>query len=346
MFIFPDDKVLQYSGRIDFDNPKEPVFVYAASYVKLIFTGTFVKVKISNRRNYWTNYLGYILDGEQGKFALSDEEGAQVYTIAENLKDERHELLLFKRMDSCHIFNFYGFEVEDGAETHMPKLKPARRMEVFGDSVSCGEVSEAVDYVGKIDPEHDGQYSNSWYSYAWMTARKLGAELHDTSQGGIALLDKTGWFLEPDYLGVESCYDKIEYCPVLSPVKQWDFNKYQPQVVVVAIGQNDNHPVDYMAEDYNGEKAVYWRKKYQQFIEKLMELYPKSQIILATTILMHDKNWDQSIEEVCSNIGSDRVHHFLYTKNGCGTPGHIRIPEAEQMADELSAYINSLGDIW
>lgn len=346
MFIFPDDKILQYSGRIDFDNPKEPVFVYAASYVKLIFTGTFVKVKISNRRNYWTNYLGYILDGEQGKFPLADEEGAQVYTIAENLKDERHELLLFKRMDSCHIFTLYGFEVEDGAEMYMPKPKPARRMEVFGDSVSCGEVSEAVDYVGKIDPEHDGQYSNSWYSYAWMTARKLGAELHDTSQGGIALLDKTGWFLEPDYLGVESCYDKIEYCPVLSPVKQWDFNKYQPQVVVVAIGQNDNHPVDYMAEDYNCEKAVYWRKKYQQFIEKLIELYPKSQIILATTILMHDKNWDQSIEEVCSNIGSDRVHHFLYTQNGCGTPGHIRIPEAEQMADELSAYINSLGDVW
>lgn len=346
MFIFPDDKVLQYSGRIDFDNPKEPVFVYAASYVKLIFTGTFVKVKISNRRNYWTNYLGYILDGEQGKFPLADEEGAQVYTIAENLKDERHELLLFKRMDSCHILTLYGFEVEDGAKTYMPKPKSARRMEVFGDSVSCGEVSEAVDYVGKTDPEHDGQYSNSWYSYAWMTARKLGAELHDTSQGGIALLDKTGWFLEPDYLGVESCYDKIEYCPVLSPVKHWDFNKYQPQVVVVAIGQNDNHPVDYMAEDYNCEKAVYWRKKYQQFIEKLMELYPKSQIILATTILMHDKNWDQSIEEVCSKIGSDRVHHFLYTKNGCGTPGHIRIPEAEQMADELSAYINSLGDIW
>lgn len=26
--------------------------------------------------------------------------------------------------------------------------------------------------------------------------------------------------------------------------------------------------------------------------------------------------------------------------------GHIRIPEAEEMAEELSAYINSLGDIW
>ena len=58
MYIYPDNAALQYSGRIDFDCPAEPVFVYAASYVKLIFTGTFVKVKISNRRNYWTNYIG------------------------------------------------------------------------------------------------------------------------------------------------------------------------------------------------------------------------------------------------------------------------------------------------
>ena len=78
MYIYPDNAALQYSGRIDFDCPAEPVFVYAASYVKLIFTGTFVKVKISNRRNYWTNYIGYILDGEQGKFALDMEQGTKV----------------------------------------------------------------------------------------------------------------------------------------------------------------------------------------------------------------------------------------------------------------------------
>lgn len=162
MYIYPDNAALQYSGRIDFDCPAEPVFVYAASYVKLIFTGTFVKVKISNRRNYWTNYIGYILDGEQGKFALDMEQGTKVYTIAENLESGRHELLLFKRMDSCHIFTLYGFELEDGAEIFLPEPKPERRMEVFGDSVSCGEVSEALEYVGKPDPEHDGEYSNSW----------------------------------------------------------------------------------------------------------------------------------------------------------------------------------------
>ena len=111
-------------------------------------------------------------------------------------------------------------------------------MEFFGDSVSCGEVSEAVEYVGKPDPEHDGEYTNSCNSNASMTARKLKAQLHDTSQGGISLLDDTGWFAAPHYKRVESCYDKIEYHPDLGPTKQWDFSKYVPHVVVVAIGHS------------------------------------------------------------------------------------------------------------
>ena len=82
-----------------------------------------------------------------------------------------HELLLFKRQDSCHEITFLGFEIEDNGEVLESPQKSNRRIEVYGDSVSAGEVSEAVEYTGKPDPEHNGQYSNSWYSYAWMTAR-------------------------------------------------------------------------------------------------------------------------------------------------------------------------------
>ncbi len=347
MFISPENNNLQYSGRIDFDDQSAPVLIYAASWVKMIFTGTSVSVTLANHHAYWTNEMGYLLDGEQGRIRLRDDDAKETYTLAENLADTRHELLFFKRMDACHTVTFYGFAVDDGARLFMPEPKPNRRIEVFGDSVSCGEVSEALDYVGKEDPVHDGQYSNSWYSYAWMTARRLNAELHDTSQGGIALLDYTGWFAAPEYKGVESCYDKMEYNPDLGQAKQWDFSRYTPHVVIVAIGQNDNHPEDYMAKDYDGAQGKNWREHYRRFIERLMELYPKAQIILTTTILQHDANWDKAIDEVRARIGSERVHHFLYHRNGAGTPGHIRIPEAEEMAKELTAYIRGLGDdIW
>lgn len=348
MWVLPDHEMLQYSGRIDFEDRLAPVLVYACTSVRLVFFGTGVKVTLCNHRSCWTNEMGYFVDEVQGKITLSDGEEKETYTLAENLAEGWHELLFFKRMDSCHTVTFYGFEVEgENPKLRMPLLKPERRIEFFGDSVSCGEVSEALDYVGKEDPVHDGEYSNSWYSYAWMTARKLDAEIHDTSQGGIALLDDTGWFAAPHYRGVESCYDKIEYHPDLGNIKKWDFSNYTPHVVVVAIGQNDSNPIDYMAEDYHGEKAIDWRKHYRAFIEKLMDIYPKAQIILTTTILCHHENWDKSIDEVCQEIESSRVHHFLYTRNGIGTPGHIRIPEAEEMSCELTAYIESFGeDIW
>lgn len=346
MKIAPDNELLQYSGRIDFEVQTAPVFVYAGSFVKIKFRGTCISADISNHRSYATNYLGYILDGKQGKFALTQDDMPHTYTLGKRLTEGEHELLLFKRMDSCHYFTFYGFVMEEEGEILPLQDKPQRRIEVFGDSVSCGEVSEALHYVGKEDPKHDGEFSNSWYSYSWITARKLNAELHITAQGGAALMDKTGWFLGPDYIGMESIYDKIEYNPSIGPTKQWNFELWKPHVVIVAIGQNDANPENFMAEDYHCEKAVIWRQHYRAFVEKLMMLYPKAHFILATTILGHDASWDKAIDDVCNELNDARVHHFLYSNNGCGTPGHIRVPEAEKMAEELSTYINSLGDIW
>lgn len=255
-----------------------------------------------------------------------------------------HEVIFFKRQDSADYVTIHGFELEDGAElaTNEAEKNKKLKIEVYGDSVSCGEVSEAVDYVGKADPVHNGEFSNSWYSYAWMTARKLNAKLHNISQGGIALLDGTGYFGAPGYIGVESCYDKIQYLPDLGEVKQWDFSRYTPDVVVVAIGQNDAHPDNYMPADYDGVKAKRWRERYEWLIRRLMQLYPEAKIVLATTILMHDAAWDRAIDDVCRRIASGRVHHFLYKRNGAGTPGHIRIPEAQEMSEELAAYIQRI----
>ena len=42
--------------------------------------------------------------------------GKVTLELAADLEDVEHELLLFKRMDSCHTFKFYGFELSEGAE--------------------------------------------------------------------------------------------------------------------------------------------------------------------------------------------------------------------------------------
>lgn len=124
---------------------------------------------------------------------------------------------------------------------------------------------------------------------------------------------------------------------------QWDFSQYMPQVVIVAIGQNDSHPEDYMKLDDDGAKAMKWRTYYRSFLEKLRETYPGAHIICCTTLLRHDSAWDKAISEVVEPIKDDKITQYLFRQNGDGTPGHLRISEAEEMAEELSAYIKTQG---
>lgn len=38
----------------------------------------------------------------------------------------------------------------------------------------------------------------------------------------------------------------------------------------------------------------------------------------------------------------EKITQYIFKRNGRGTPGHLRIPEAEEMAEELAAYIEKL----
>lgn len=339
-----DHELIRYTGRIGFEDPKQPLFTWVCSSLRFMLKGNKCVLKIDNKRLYWKSILGLIVNGAEMRLDLQD--GMQEIDISRHLIDDVNDVLVYKRQDSCHNFSFAGMEIE-GELMPLPE-RPARRMEVYGDSVSAGEVCEAMHCVGQSDPQgHDGIFSNSWYCYGWQTARALGAELHDIAQGGIALHDKRGWFNAPDYIGMQSCWDKVNYNPNLGPVTDWEFAKYVPHVVVVALGQNDANPDNYMKNDPEGDKAREWKRDYTDFIRGLRAKYPKATILLAMTVLGHDKEWDDAIEDVCNGLQDARVHHFLYHRNGRATPGHPRMSEHTEMARELTAYIRGLGDaIW
>ena len=344
MEIALNDGNLRYSGRIDRHDPLRPEWVFPATSLYFRYSGGGAALPVANRRVCWDNYVGAIVDGRQKCWRLQPRGDTRICLTED---DGCHEVLFFKRMDSCHELMLKKLSLSPGSRLLPPGPPFERRMEVYGDSVSAGEVSEAVTCVGRPDPEHNGEYSNSWYSYAWMAARKLGAELHDIAQGGIPLLQGAGYVAPPVYPGIMDIWDKVHYHPELGPVTDWDFENYTPHVVLVAVGQNDGHPVDYMKEDPEGEAAVRWRGAYRDFLTGIRGKYPHALILAATTILRHDPGWDEAIDRVCREINDPRLRHFCYRRNGAGTPGHIRIPEAEEMADELVDYIGGLNiPVW
>lgn len=346
--IYPDNNCLNYMGRIDFSKKTAPIIIHAGSSITTKFSGTSIGIIINNHRFYNQMELGYLIDGKEGKISIPQNDKPILIEISEELENKTHEIIIFKRQDATHYFEFLGFVIgeNDNVIASNPKLK--RRIECFGDSVSAGAVCEAIQYVGKNDPDDtQGIYDNAWHSYSMITARNFGAELNNNSQGGIALFNGTGYYHAPNYIGLESSYDKLCYFPE-GGITNWDFSSYIPHVVILAIGQNDNHKEGCCDNDIHEETyRIKWKESYKALIRDLRKKYQNASFILATTVLMHDADRDNAIEEIKNELCDEKIHHFMYKRNGSATPGHPRISEQCEMAEELTAFISNLGDdIW
>lgn len=337
-----------YMGRICHDNPSSPAFFYAGSQVTVCFTGRYLSVRLKNHSFYGETYIGYVIDGVPGRIAVKSGELAEDYEIATDLSAQIHTLVIYKMQDSTHWFEFMGVHTENDAMI-IKKSMPKRRMECYGDSICAGAVCEANEHVGKVDPEgHNSRYDNSWYSFPMQAARILEAQIHNNSQGGLALLNGTGYYHGPQYIGLETTFDKLCYMPECG-YTTWDFSLYTPNIVIIEIGQNDSHrpnqnqevdaniPIDY----------EHWKNEYKKLVLKLKEKYPRAHFILCTSILFHDPATDAALGEIKDELGDENIHQLIFSRNAAGTPGHPRVAEQSEMAAELVCFINALGEnVW
>ncbi|MGN0632978.1 MAG: electron transporter RnfD [Oscillospiraceae bacterium] len=344
-----DSSALTYIGRTENYNGF-PRFVFAGTSVTVRFKGTGAKCVIRNHRFYNVSELGFVIDGRREKAEFEHKEEDIVITLCEGLEDTEHELTLYKKHAGSHYFEFKGFILSEGAELLAAKPLPKRKIECYGDSVSAGEVVLAVDYTASTDPEgHDGIYDDAWLSYPMITARNLGAQLNNIAQGGIAIFDNTGYYHAPNFIGMETAYDKVCYFPEAEGgMTNWDFSKYTPDLVIFAVGQNDPHNEGNPDNDINDpvfrEK---WKNGYKKIISDLRSKYPNAVFVLLLTVLMHSPDWDNVLDEIVAELHDEKISHFKFTRTGKATPGHPRITEQYEMAEELTAYISSMGGgIW
>lgn len=344
-----NDSKIAYGGRIDM-KADGAYFYFASSYASVSFKGTSVSAVINNSAVWGSLCLGYIIDGRMGKIPLNRQDNGKDITllIADSLEpDMTHTLTIYKRHAANHSFALKTLSCE-GEFLTAPE-KPSMKMEFYGDSVSAGEVSEAFDFTGRTDPaSHDSSFDNSYLSYTWQTARLLGADIQNVSQGGIAVFDNTGYFHAPHMIGMESVYDKMCYFPEGGEITEWDFSRYSPDYVVFALGQNDQHngitdenDLDIHDPDYRTK----WKEGYKKIVNGIREHYSKdTKYIFLTTLLCHDPEWDKAIGEITEELKTDGVkaYHMMFKRNGAATPGHPRYQEHKEMAEELAEFIRNI----
>lgn len=323
---------IEYQGRIDSTSINAVKLFWSSSSVKLNFEGTSIKALLQDE-NFDTFYT--VLVDNEPQYTTQPDSLENFLTLAENLSSGKHSIELHRNSEWTRGTTiFKGFEIF-GNPNVMPKGPEAnRKMEFYGNSVTAG--ASVHDLSGEDSP--DGNLTDSYKSYASITARHFGAENSLICRGGIGLM--VSWF---DQIMPE-LYNKQD--PFIEE-SEWNFSSYQPDVVVVNLFQNDSWIVNHQTEHPQYIRAFgdtppteeFIINAYQNFIMNLRQKYPNADIVcmLGNMDVTFTDEWPNYVRQAVTLLEDDKIHaHFVSFK---GTGGHPSVEEHQIMAESLIGYI-------
>ena len=323
--VFPDNPALQYTGRIDFSNPKQPIFYWAGTSVKTQFTGTSLGVCLSDPQG--DNFYNVFIDDQ--KFIIKCGKGDSLYHVATKLNNALHQLEITRRTDPSSAFNrFEGLVIDKRATVSKPAPLPKLKFEIYGNSITSGH--------GILDEsrKNNGDYAtwNNYEAYGAVTARNLNAEYRCISRSGIGFI--ISWFP----LIMPEMYDRLNPA---DPNSKWDFKKWTPDIVVINLGQNDCWLIKKLNPVPEEPEII---QRYCDFVSLIRTKYPKAAIFCALGNMdatQIGSPWPGYIQKAVQKLSTEKNDKNIYSlmfpyKN---TPSHPTISEHKQMSDSLTAFI-------
>ena len=330
IIIKANDPHIRYSGRIAFTD-SAAVLSWSGSSIKINFEGTDLAFKM---RDEGDNYFTEIFDGKIIGAIHSEANAKDLTHHLSGLTSGAHTLELFKRTEwAMGKTFFYGFTI-DGKILPAP-AEPKRKIEIFGNSISCGYA--VLDTEGK--DRGDASHEDGYNSYAALTARYYNAEFYNTSKSGIGVT--VSWFP----LIMPEMYDRLD---ATDSTSKWDFTKYTPNLVIINLFQNDSWLIN-MHDNPNFKARFgttplspdFFVKAYQNFVTSVRGKYPKAKIICILGSMDATKTgspWPGYIQQAVDNEHGKNIYtHFIPYK---GTPGHPSAKEQQAMATDLEAFID------
>lgn len=321
-----DDKRIQYTGRIDFTNPKLPRFwqpgVTITMRVYSFQCELIVQDEMLWGKNH--NYIEVAVDGKtirmQTKAKRDTINVGQYFVVGRT----DHDVQLIKNTEAnIGYMEFVGVRCRD---LLMPPPRPVRKIEFIGNSITCGtgaDQSEIPCGKGVWQDQH-----NAYLSYGPVTARAVNAQYHLSAVSGIGLMHSCCNM----NIIMPQVFDKIS---MRNDTIKWDFKKYQPDVVTVCLGQNDGI-----------QDSAAFCDNYVSFLEKLRSYYPDAMLICLTSpmadarLATFMKKTLTSVVDKMRSDGDKKVSSYFFSRqyhNGCDS--HPDLAEHQMIANELVAYI-------
>jgi hypothetical protein len=324
---FPaDHPSIRYTGRIDFSDPKLPRYSAPGVYVTIAFTGTSFDLRINDEILWGTshNYITVAIDGTRvERIKLQQKENVLSFN---GLSPGNHTVVICKSTEANIGFvEFAGIR----CEKLLPLRLNDRRIEFIGNSITCGTGSDQSLVKCKEGAWHDQH--NAYEGYAIRTARNLDAEWMLTAYSGIGLIRSCCDlpFTMPDI------YDKVN---MRENKDLWRFEKYQPDVVSICLGQNDGI-----------QDSLRFCSAYVDFIKRLRGYYPKATLLCLSspmadaTLLSKHSNYINGVTAHLRQSGDQNIHQYFFTRryhNGCDD--HPDLQEHARIAEELTSFIRQI----
>ena len=255
------DPQVRYVGRFDRTDAAGPRCAWSASTVAVTISGGSLSVKLKETGN---DFWQVVVNG-QPTSVLELQPGEHVYPVVADLPAGRHTVELVKRTEASQgITQVLGFQIDDSAKLLPTPARP-RRIEVIGDSISCGYGNEAARKEENFTPVTE----NAWLAYGAVAARAVNADYVCVAWSGKKLWPNNSIL---DY------YDRVLPAPT---EHKWDFTAWTPDVVVINLGTNDFNA------KVNPEEAG-WVEAYVGFIKQIRSRYPKAPIYCALGTMISD----------------------------------------------------------
>lgn len=320
---------VRFTGRMDFRDPAKPTYAWSGSGMIARFHGTSVAVQLSGRQQYTV-----VLDGVvQPK--LSALNGANA--IAQGLTAGTHTIELYRRTEASEgLAQFLGFDFGDG-ELLPPPPPAARRLEIVGDSITCGYGIEGADQNCGFTPDTENHY----LTYGAIAARDLGAELITIAWSGKGVVCNYGDEENSCTNPLPTYYDRI--LPD-RPSSQWDFSSFQPDAVVINLGTNDFST----SED---PTQAEFESAYAAFLKHIREKYPNAYLLCTNGPMLTGADLDLvrsylgNVVQALRASGDNNVTSFELvpqdSADGYGCDWHPSPVTHQKMADQLKAALKS-----
>lgn len=255
------DSHVRLIGRFDHRDPAGPRCAWSGSALEVRFRGSALNVLLKEKGE---DLYQVIVDGVPTTQLVTNEHQT-LYRVVEGLSDAPHVVELFKRTEPLvGSTQFLGLQLPAGAALLPPPAAPTRRIELIGDSITCGYGNEGKDQNQHFSPLTE----NNYLAYGAVAAREMHAEYVCIAWSG-----RTMW---PTFT-IPEIYDRT--LPD-DPTSRWDFSQWQPDVVLINLGTNDfrQHVPD----------QAKWTAAYRAFLKHVRTNYPKAQIYCAIGPMMSD----------------------------------------------------------